>query len=397
VDGRVLTIVGTPLPAIGVSSQGGAASSGADGSFRLDGLSLPYDLTLASDAGTGGMHVYEGLTTPTPVVVPQFSADPGPGTPTRTANLDGSILGGAAVALDHVAVVCVEGQDFAVRGCDRLFSGDTHYALAATWLGTPVEAAVRVHALYFERDTNGLPVAYRGYGSVDGVLSDGVPLTFDIALQPVPTTRLQGSVALPAGMTLVTLQGYARFGPNLTLMVFLTPFVGSPFDVLMPALPGMTYDVVAVATAGGTSSSLAWLRGAGHDAGTLSVPIPPSLVTPAPGATNVDFATPFAATDTGGVRTFVWNPTVGGPKVALTTARSSVTIPDPARVGLPFAAGASGEWTVFGLGVDDVDGAGTRDLLAYYALMAAPTAGGPGVDGDGSHTTSATQGFQFAP
>jgi hypothetical protein len=173
--------------------------------------------------------------------------------------------------------------------------------------------------------------------------------------------------------------------------------VGAAFDVLMPELPGMTYDVVAVASAGGTSSSLAWLRGADRDAGTLSVPTPPVLVAPAPGATNVDFATSFAVADSAGVRTFLWYPTVGGPQVALTTARSSVTIPDPARVGLPFAAGAAGEWTVFGLGVDDVDGAGTRGLLAYYALTSAPTAGGPGLDGDGSLTTSAIQGFQFAP
>jgi hypothetical protein len=57
VNGRVLTTIGTPLPAIGVSSQGRTAMSAADGSFRLDGLSLPYDLTLASSSGTGGMHV----------------------------------------------------------------------------------------------------------------------------------------------------------------------------------------------------------------------------------------------------------------------------------------------------------------------------------------------------
>ncbi|MDF1524022.1 MAG: hypothetical protein P1P87_14555 [Trueperaceae bacterium] len=65
VDGHVLTVVGTALPNVGVSSQGRAATSAADGSFRLEGLAVPYDLTLASAAGVGGMHVYEGLTTPT--------------------------------------------------------------------------------------------------------------------------------------------------------------------------------------------------------------------------------------------------------------------------------------------------------------------------------------------
>lgn len=397
VDGHVLTVVGTPLSAIGVSSQGRAATSAADGSFRLTGLSIPYDLTLASAAGVGGMHVFEGLTTPAPVVVPQFPAPPGPGMPTRSADLDGTVLGGAAVALDHVAVVCVEGQDFAVFGCDRLAAGAATYAFTATWFGAAAEAAVRVHALYFERDGNGLPIGYVGYGAVDAVVNDGVPATLPVALEPVPTARLQGTVAVPPAMTLTAVQGFARFGRSSTLMVFQTPSVVSGVDVLMPALPGMTYDVVAIASAGGSASSLAWLGRAGPTAGTLAVPEPPVLVAPAPGATGVDFATTFTATDPGAVRTFVWYPLVGGPQVALTTARSSVTIPDPATVGLPFAAGASCAWMVIGLGVTDVDAAGSAGLQAYYAIATAPSGGGPGVDHDGSITTSATQGFQLAP
>ncbi|MDF1524023.1 MAG: hypothetical protein P1P87_14560, partial [Trueperaceae bacterium] len=96
-------------------------------------------------------------------------------------------------------------------------------------------------------------------------------------------------------MTLTTLEGFARFGPNLSLMVFLTPSVAPAYDVLMPALPEMTYDVVAFASLGGTTTSLSWLRGVGPDAGTLSVAVPPALVAPAHGASNVDGATPFTA------------------------------------------------------------------------------------------------------
>jgi hypothetical protein len=360
-------------------------------------LAVPYDLTLASAAGTGGMHVYEGLTTPTPAVVPQFPASPGPGTPTRTSNVAGSVLGGAVVPPNHVVVVCVEGLDVPVYGCDRVAAGTTDYAVGATWLGGPVAVAVRMHALHVELDAVGLPVGYPGYGSFDAALADGVPLTQPFALGPVPTTRVQVAVAVPGPMTLVTLEGFARFGPNLSLMVFLTPSVAPAYDVLMPALPGMTYDVVAIASQGAAASSLSWLRGAEPDAGTLSVAVPPALTAPAPGAVSVDGTTVFTASDAGAVRTFLWYPVAGGPQVALTTARSSVTIPDPAAVGLPFPAGAGAQWVVFGLGVGTVDEAGTRGLMAYYAIASAPTAGGPGVDRDGSLGTSATQAFQFAP
>lgn len=393
VTGRVEGVLGRPLSGLSVSSQGVSDFTDTNGEFTLDGLAVPYDLATSTAAVNGGLHVFEGMTSATPVVSPFFSILLL--SPSSTTTIDGDLLGGAALAANEIVVVCLEGVDVIVIGCDRLDAGDTAYAVTATWQA-PGDAAVRVHALYFTLGGDGTPAAYQGYDTFETVISGGGPTTQDLTFEPLAAHAMTATLVPAAGLTVTGTIGYARFGPNLAMPLFQAVGPATDVDVLMPDLPDVTYDLLAVASSA-FGSSLAWLRGVGADAGTMTVSAPAELLAPTDGQTGVGLATTFSASTDGGPQTFYWVPTAAGPQFALTTMRSSVTLPDPALGGFAFPAGADYDWMVAGIGGTDVDDAAVRGITEYYELLAYLDSGGPGVASDGQFSLSDEPGFQFAP
>jgi hypothetical protein len=85
--------------------------------------------------------------------------------------------------------------------------------------------------------------------------------------------------------------------------------------------------------------------------------------------------------------------------IALTTTRTTVTIPDPTIGGYPVPAGAAYTWRVLGHGDADADAAAAGGYADYFTLLVALlTGGGPGVDGDRTFAlTGDARGLTFAP
>src|SRR5690606_20754796 len=104
-----------PRMGIEVSSQGSEAITDEDGRFTLTGLSVPYDLTTV-DQTTDYVHVYAGLTTPTPrvsgmdgVVLP--STD-------RSSDVMGDLTGDLLpLESGEKLIVCVEPLDWISGVC----------------------------------------------------------------------------------------------------------------------------------------------------------------------------------------------------------------------------------------------------------------------------------------
>ncbi len=396
ISGRVQQALDRPLIGATVASQGETTFTDGTGAFTLSGLSLPYDLVVSSAAGTGGLHVFEGLTSPTPVLRPTFAVLD-PVTPTFNATVDGSLVAGALGANEAV-VVCVEGVAVAVYGCDSLIAGDAAYSIAAAWFDGST-ASVRLHALHFEVDADAVPTTYLGYETFPFDLSDGVPVISDLDFDPVASDDLTGTTDHPVALPDTDLVVLARFGPNLSMPISGISDPGATaFEVLVPVLPGLTYDVLF----SGSSASggvITWRHDVGLDAGALAVAVPALPVAPADATTGVGLATPFSSTADGAARTYAWGPNVAGPFIGLTTTRTSVTIPDPALAGFAMPAGADYNWTLLGHGDDGVDTAAAGGYADYFTILYGLLgAGGPGLDSDRTFALPTdSRDFTFAP
>ncbi len=396
VSGRVQQTLQRPVVGATVVSQGASALTDATGAFTLGGLSVPYDVVVGSALGSGTVHRFEGLTSPTPTLRPTLDANRMPTLGFGTS-VDGT-LGGGALGADEVVLVCVEGLAQVVSGCDTLGAGASAYAIGAGWFD---EAAVsiRLHALRLVVDAAGVPTAYVGYASSAPDLTDGVAAFADLDFDPVLVDTLTGTTDHPAALADTDLVVLARFGPHLSMPIVDVADPADAFALLVPVLTGLRYDVVFVGSGGG-DTVLTWKHDVGLDAGAFAVAPTAQPVAPAAGASAVDLTTPFGSTAVGAARTYVWI-AAGAPGVviALTTTRTTVTMPDPAVGGFPFPAGAAYTWRVLGHGDDDADAAAAGGYSDYFTLLVALLSGGsPGLDGDRTFALPGdARGMTFAP
>jgi hypothetical protein len=281
-----------------------------------------------------------------------------------------------------------------VFGCDRANAGDTAYSVAAAWFG-PAATQARIHALHVAYEADGTPASFLGHASVDVALSDGAAVVEDLILAAVAELTFEAAFVPGIGMTVGGAIGFLRFGPNLTMPVFTTSAVGASLAVPMPALAGTTFDLYAVAT-GAAGTTHAWVVDEGADAGDLALPVPLQATVPADAATGVDLTTPFGSAGGAGVRTYYF--TGGGPQLALTTARTAVTVPDLVAAGFAFPAGTNYQWYALGHGAADLDAVARGGLVDYYRLNLIVNNGGAGWAGDAAFTIpNGARTFTFAP
>ena len=396
VQGHVLGPLQQPVIGATVASQGETTFTNANGAFNIEGLSLPYDVVVSSAAGDGAVHVYEGLSTPTPLLRPFFTSFGLP-SPSQGTTISGSLLGGALGA-DEVVVACVEGLAVAVYGCDTLAAGESLYSISAAWFAGSA-ASVRLHALHFEVDADDLPIAYLGYETMTLNLVDSVGTLFDLYFDPVPADTLTGTASIPLAFADSGALVLARFGPNLSVPLAELDGLGATFQTLVPVLPGLSYDVAVFAGLTPGGGAYTWKHDVGLDAGAFDVALPAQPVAPADAAIGVDLTTSFSSTAVGGARTYLWIPDAGGPVLGLTTTRTAVTIPDPALGGFAYPAGAAYSWTVLGHGDDGVDAAAAGGYADFFDLLITATGGGgPFFDRDGTFAIPGDErDFTFAP
>jgi hypothetical protein len=384
VQGRLLMGPGVPVAGVLVHAQGRLVTSDGDGRFVLSGLTMPYTLTVASTTDQAWAHVFEGLSTVTPVLrpaVPQVPwAQPGA---RHTARITGATPNANPLPPGQRLEVCVEGMGAVVSGCDTVEAGGDAYELDALWW-TPGGVDVRLHALHLQVDAEDRPTGVLGYGTLPLTLAANATLVRIAPSGPPPASvALQGSFALAGGGVLETLFVGVRVGDQGVVPLYLGPPSGATIGFVSPVLGPSRLHVAAQVTFP-AGHGYGWAVVDPRASFGLALAAPPQPLAPADGATAVTAATPFTVLgDADRVYEFTWRQTgtVDGMSVRLLTRSTSVTLPDLTPVGLAWAAGGTYGWSVAAWSATSVDEAAS--LAVQGADLELLLAYGVGVDADG--------------
>jgi hypothetical protein len=393
VDGTVVSFTGTPLAGVLVHVDGGSTATGADGTFRLEGVVSPYTLTLGGGGAEPWVHTYVGLTTAAPRLAPNTTLPPF----SFAGTVTGSVWGGSQLASDQVLVVCVEGRVFPVWGCGRAEGGATSYTASAAWSGGAV-APVRVHALRMRVDGLGRPIAYLGYETHEADLAHQASTTVAVLpLGALDESRFHGTIVPAGGGLLMQSAAWVRVDDDLELPFFSQVPGAGYLDMAGPHLGDGSAVVTALAQHS-TGFAFGWLTTPIAQAFDLRLPEPPSLLGPVDGAAGVTGATEFRAIGgPSGAKVFSWSPHggVGGPVVSLTTTSDAVRIPDPSALEFELVPGAAYDWQVRGVAADDLDRAAGVSILPWMYVVYGQNLFG--LTGAGAIATSLTRTVTLAP
>lgn len=390
VSGVVVGLLDQPIAGVSVAvgTNGPIDITSADGSFDFADVTVPYDLHFFR-AADGWAHSFLGLRTASPTVRTASVAFELAGLPQTT--VEGTLA--AVVPASHRAVVCVQGLDEAVYGCDTVSAGDSNYVIDAVWRTSPI-ADVRVRAVMFGLDVDGNVTSVTGHVAVDATLEDLVPETVDLTIGAAPaTTTLHPTFVVAAGLTLDSVGVAARLSEHATHDVPNVDGATTTPTLVAPSFVGASYLAHATAVGGDGSVSVAWHVGLPNGAApTIELPAPPAMAAPADGTTGVTTATTFDVNPpTAGLQTFWFSGAMpGSPQFLVTTSADQVRIPDLAAYGLALPGGTSYVWTVLhtpGLTQPDdaVTGAG------YYGGFMQMTAAVGGFGGGAAENGAITQ------
>lgn len=377
VEGRLLDLLGNGFAGAQVEIQGSTTTTDATGTFAIAGVAVPYDLVTYVAAPFPAVHAFVGMTAADPDVL-SYAVLNNASYPETTVNGDLP----AAVPADHYAIVCVEGITVAVYGCSTASPAETNYVVDVRWAeGGTVD--VRVHALLIEHDVDGLPVAYPGYATGTGSITDGVPVAIHVGAPVVPSTAtLSATMNPPSGFLPDAYAVVVEVSDTFSIPVFdVLPPPSASFSVPVPVFPSATYGIYASARPGSASaSSNAWRFGLAPGSNTtFTLAAPPALASPADGATGIGTGDTLALSDEpDGSVTFLAQsyPDI---TLAVTTMSSSAQIPDLAPFGAALPAATAYGWVALVTpGVTTSDDASTQWIDEYYDAVLAVSEGGPG-------------------
>ena len=403
VNGTVVNGAGEPLAGLTVHIPGHVATvSGADGTFMLDNVVAPYDLTVA-DPVSNVAHTFVGLTMADPVLQP-LGALLGSSLEFST-NVTGSLVHATLVPIptQHAATVCIEGIDRAVQfGCGSVVAAASSFSLFGQWAGA-ASTSVRLRAVIYEVDADGEPTAIVAAGTSGAfTLTDGIVGNQDVT---VTSTSSQAVVAtttsVPPGYTHTGRQLIAHHSDFASISLGGSAGAALTRDVIAPFFVGGDYSLFVTAQSNVPSSgsvTIAWSAGlASGDSVSLSLPRPAVQVSPPDVATGITEATEFTVVNPdGGVVTHVFGPAGSGTTYVVTTAGTTASIPDLATIGLALPATSDYSWVALTLhDVTTMDAVATEGgYLTQFLLLSNSSSGaGPGPQANGRISTSHTRTF----
>ena len=345
VTGHVVDLLGFPRGGVDVLIQGTTTTSAADGSFEIAGVAVPYDVATRAGNPDPFAHVFVGLRDADVTLFPAgtLALDNA-----HTTAVAGSLP--AAVPVDHVAQVCVEGLTVLLYGCAEVSAGDVAYEVEVAYGGG--EVAARVHALLVEVDADGRPLAYPAYGTADATLAeDATTSGVDVISVSDPS---EGTIALsanvPVGFEARDVYLGARLNERFTMrLADVGNLAGTLGNFLVPILPAATYGVASEAFAVAGASMVASRYGIAAGASvSIDFAAPPVLQGPPDGATGFGIGGVLSlSAPPAGVATFALSPTVAGPAIFITTVGDQATIPDLSALGFALLPGTEHTWSVF--------------------------------------------------
>jgi PKD repeat protein len=397
VEGRVIGLNGRPTAGATVLASGRpTATTDAEGRFTIAAVEPPYDVVV-TDPGEDAAVVYLGLTLERPTLTRPGTA---PGA-NHSAAIAGTVSGGSGYPqpADHRTAVAFGSLE---TRASALAGGATGaFALpSVTWFG-PTTTAGALHALQWRVGAGGLPAAFVGHGQRPLALQAGsAPYTGqDMALLPISSSSLSGTVSVPAGVTLWQRAAFVVFPEGGLLGTAGETTSVASFTYVTPVVEGATM-TVAASGVGASLAETSFVVRAGLLPGATNVALPlppvPHLVAPGPGATGVAHATTFTWTSpAGGVAVVTFSPQAAGPTLTVVTTADSAGIPNLAGLGLALPSSAPYAWSVTALpefATVDAAAADEVGLLGswVYGTFAAWRR-------DGALATSVARDFTTAP
>jgi hypothetical protein len=319
----------------------------ATGAFSVTGVSTPYSATVVTPALPQALieataSVYLGLTRADPAL----SANVFPPLPGENGGtLDVTVSGGTypQPATDYTTNFTFASpqtsQVFALTGAIG-----AENSLDVSWYGPAASTGGTLSALQVQSDDSGLPVAYPGYGMTSASLTTPGETSVSLALNPVSSAVLTGSVTLPPGFHLLSIEGQLGV-PNSALApdLFLDSTQPATFSYVMPSIAGTTLSISALATAAENVFWLAAAAGLAADASAVSLDCagPPTLLSPADGQTGVTTATAFSWS---AYPNAVYRLLLG--TLTVWTASKTLTLPDLSSVNFQVAPSTQYTWQV---------------------------------------------------
>jgi hypothetical protein len=345
-----------PLAGAAVIIGGSSTATAGDGSFTITGVTPPYDVVVVLDksiAQVNEAYVFVGLNRSDPTLeVPE--ADTVPASATISGTLSGP--GGFPLPADGAAQVIADAPD--TWAFWPVAPGPGYGPVEVGWFGGTTRTTGTLHALQWLTDGAGVPVEYKGYGSVPfSVVDQGMVSGQDIALGALGSGQIAGNVTMPSGYSMFRKRVFAYVGASrrasATFEIVRDDSAPPSFDYKTPTIKGATIGVMAIAVQGDRKAA-AYRSGSATTATGVDLVLrsAPAPVLPVDGAVKVDHGTEF-----------LWNPmssavhqliiqssTPGTPVFVIVTTGNRARIPDLDRAGLALPRGTSYQWEIFALG-----------------------------------------------
>lgn len=350
-NGVVLDQTGQPVFGLKVLIQGAAVTqTDSAGKFHVENITAPYTLNLVDAQNKRSLSVI-GLTRLDPTVVFYFNTST-----RREATLSGALGGSGYVPnppASYETTVAFKPSGISDYA-NNLASGSpppNTYGIRPYWYG-PASTSGTVFALQWEKDANGQPKSYKGYGSAAVTLNDGSPAAANLSLSPLNAQIMNASVTVPAGYTLQQRNLYLRFDGSQTGAYPGIQFVASldtttSFSLNTPDIPGAFLGLDQSATDGAGKYVSSYVGNLSANASVnLNLTQVPQQLEPLDAATGVTNATSFKWSAVSGSVYLLNVYGVGGLEYNVLTTATSVSLPDLGAAGFPLPRSSQRSWSL---------------------------------------------------
>ncbi len=339
IHGTVEDSNGQPAPGVVVIvGDRPAVTSGPDGSFEVDGVGSPYDVTVIQDTTIAS--VYMGLTRrDLRLRVPR-------GNMWSSATITGVVPPAAGA---RTKVFFAPSSNYPSATANPTTGS---FGLTVDWLAPEPTLTGTLYVLRWTDGADGRPEQYNAFGSRDLLLTDQAGLInqdfTELDFTDPPEAEIRGSITIPTGHELGSVATFMRIGPGLmwlfTHSAFSAPF--STFQYVVPSVPGATFQLRGFSHLGGFGGSHVMLYRNGIVPPAtdivLDMPAAHEIIQPAHGAMDVDHSTLFQWTDAGRTGVYFLSVNMFRWQLSIWLSGTSARIPDLSAYGLGLPASAYG-------------------------------------------------------
>lgn len=357
VVGTVTNRAGQPVPVVPIVVEGHApVLTDAAGRFRVEGVSVPYTLVLIRELGQRAQ-VFRNLTRLDPTFPVNVSFTQ------RSAALSGTTSGGVGFPTppDYVSAISVGTAQESSQGGGALNPANGDWNIPnLRWEGSLSTTAIFC-ALQYHHNASGLVDDITGLATLSVPIAHGESRSdFELALGPVGTAVISGTVNAPPGYTFVGKLVYLQHANGNVIPLPPDPGPLGAFSLVTVDSADVSTALIVslVGPAGGNVVVVRADIPAPSSGLALDVPSETSLMAPSDAAVGVGYETPFTVSSgTDRLYRFLWTPQGSGPELELFTSEPSALIPDLAEYGLAIPDGETYEWACEvqgpGITVDD--------------------------------------------